>query len=332
VVTMRDVARAANVSVATVSKVLNNTGSISDKTRQAVLDSCRRLGYKRTPTANGQQTRTVGLVIPSIDNPFFPLLARSVETTLIESNYNMFLCNSFRNDYLEIEHVRRLYERSVDAIILFSPSARVVEYIESMGDTDTTIICMEEPHGERCADYFIDIDNVQGMADAVNYAVSLKHRRIAYLVGPLARTCNQLRLQVFRETLEALEIPVDEDLILESNFEYDSGFNLAWQLLQHPDPPTLIFAGNDVMAFGVINAIMSLGLHVPEDVSVIGFDDIPQASYFIPALTTIRQPAKEIGRMAARLILNQFKESSIPAAITIPTSLVVRKSTGYCKS
>ena len=165
-VTMRDVARAANVSVATVSKVLNNTGSISDKTRQAVLDSCG--GWDTNELLLPMASRPDCWVShTSIDNPFFPLLARSVETTLIESNYNMFLCNSFATAP-EIEHVRRLYERSVDAIILFSPSARVVEYIESMGDTDTTIICMEEPHGERCADYFIDIDNVQGMADAVN--------------------------------------------------------------------------------------------------------------------------------------------------------------------
>ena len=143
-VTMRDVADASNVSVATVSKVLNNTGSFSERTRQIVLANCKRLGYKRVAVKQ-QRTGTVALVIPSIDNPFFPLLARSVETTLLEANHNMFLCNSFRNDHLEVEHIRRLYQRSVDGIILFSPSRWAVEYLESLEERDINIVCIEEP-------------------------------------------------------------------------------------------------------------------------------------------------------------------------------------------
>jgi len=331
-VKMGDVARDAKVSIATVSKVLNGTGRISEQTRQRVLRSVERLGYKPPKnTLKKSRTKTVGLVIPSINNPFFPLLASSVETALIESNYNMFLCNTSRREDNELKHIRRLLDRYVDGIILFSPSEKAVEYIRRNKSTNTAVIFIEEPINAagRC-DSFIKIDNVKGMTEALQYIVSLRHKRIAYITGPLSRACNRERLEIFSKILGELDVPLIEELILESNFEYEGGYNLGWQLLKYPSPPTAIFTGNDLMAFGVINSAITLGLQVPEDVSVIGFDDIPQANHFIPSLTTIRQPAKEIGKMAARLILDKLSEIEIPEIVELPTSLVIRQSTGYC--
>lgn len=330
-VKMGDVARDAKVSVATVSKVLNGTGRISDETRQRVLSSAERLGYKPRSVAKRSRTKTVGLVIPSINNPFFPLLASSVETALNESGFNMFLCNTSRREDNELKHIRRLLDRYVDGIILFSPSEKAIEYLRRSKPSNTAVVFIEEPVNAagRC-DSFIRIDNVKGMTEALQYIVSLRHQRIAYITGPLSRACNRERLEIFKNVLGELGVPLAEELILESNFEFEGGYNLGWQLLKHPSPPTAIFTGNDLMAFGVINAAIAQGLRVPEDVSVIGFDDIPQASHFIPSLTTIRQPAKEIGKMAAHLILDKLSGTEIPEKVELPTSLVIRQSTGYC--
>lgn len=328
--TIRDVAREANVSIATVSKVINNKGRISEETKRQVLDAIKRTKYQVNFNARAMKTAhsyTVGLVIPSITNPFYPLLARSAESVLLNEGFTMFLCDTERQEQLEYKYLKSLAERQVDGIIVYSPSPQIFRWLEKLMIQKMVYIAIEAPIDE--SDICIKID-YSGIREAIKYIVSLNHRKIAYITGPLNRICNWQRLEVFKKALTDLNIPLIEEFIIESNFEYEGGYNLAWQLLKHPNPPTVIFTGNDLMAFGVINCIVEQGLKVPDDISVIGFDDIPQASYFIPSLTTIRQPATEIGKIAAKYILDHLAEREFQENLVVPTSLVIRRSTTFC--
>ncbi len=328
--TIRDVAREAKVSIATISKVLNHKGSISEETRRRVMDAIQNTGYQKNFSARAMKTNrsyTVGLVIPSISNPFYPLLARSAENVLLNEGYTMFLCNTDRQEQLEYGYLKSLVERQVDGIIFFSPSPKVCDWIEELPIQNTVCVAIEAPLDESL-DY-LKID-YSGIREAVKYIVSLKHRRIAYLTGPLSRPCNRKRLEMFRNSLTELNVPIVDEFIAESNFEYEGGYNLAWHLLKHPTPPTAIFTGNDLMAFGVLNCITEQGLRVPEDISVIGFDDIPQAGYFIPSLTTVRQPATELGKISAKYIVDKLAGREFQGSLKVQTSLVIRRSTTFC--
>jgi len=331
--TIKDVALEANVSIATISKVLNNKGSISSETQKRVLQAIDKIGYRKNLTASmmkSHRSYTVGLVMPQITNPFSPILAQKIETILMEKGYTMFLCNTNRKEQVELNYLKSLIERQVDGIIIFGPSSKAVNWLNTSPIGNTPIVSIESAVNDDSD--FIQIDNYSGMQEAIKYIVSLKHKNIAYLTGPLNRSCNQERLEAFKETLRKMDMPVIEEFILESNFEYEGGYNLTWQLLKHPTPPTAIFTGNDVMAFGAINCIIDQNLRVPDDISVIGFDNIPQSEYFIPSLTTINQPAKELGMIAAKCILDRIQDNKCPQFYKLPTTLVIRRSTTYAVS
>ena len=330
--TIKDVARDANVSIATVSKVINNKGKISDETCRRVLDSMKKVGYQRHAVSGGRKeagSLSVGLIIPSITNPYHSILARNIELVLSAAGYMMYLCTSDRNERSELDAVKKLVARGVDGVVVLGPSMMTLDWVHTHSHQDTAFMFIEGPLCGNNSNY-MRINNYDGMQEAVKYIVSLKHRRIAYITGPLNRTCNQERLRAFRDTLGKLGIPVMEEFILESSFEYEGGYNLTWQLLKHPTPPTTIFTGNDIMAFGAINCIVDQGLRVPDDISVIGFDDIPQASYFIPSLTTVRQPIAELGKISAEYIINKLSGKELGKIYSIPTSLVIRRSTAFC--
>ncbi len=328
--TIKDVANKAGVSIATVSKVINNKGSISKETQIKVLESAKKIGYKKNLAATSIRTNrsmTTGLIIPSITNPFFPVLAQNAEDEFVNNDYTMFLCNTNRNENTEIKYLEKLIERQVDGIIIFSPSLKASEWINKQNN-DIVFIAIEQPivNSDHETVY---IDNKIGIRKAVEHITSLQHERIAYITGPLKRKCNQERLDAFKETLEDVDVPILDEFIKEGDFSYESGYNIAWQLLNHPERPTAIFTGNDIMAFGCIKCAVELGIKVPEELSVIGYDDIPQSAYFVPALTTISQPAERIGREAARYILDKVSKKETEFNYEIPTSLMIRRSTHY---
>lgn len=329
--TIKDVADNAGVSIATVSKVINNKGSISRETQLKVLESVKEIGYQKNMAATSIRTKrsmTTGLIIPSITNPFFPVLAQNVEEEFVNNDYTMFLCNTNRDENTEIKYLQRLVERQVDGIIIFSPSSKASEWIKEHNHNDILFIAIEQPIID--SDYeTIYIDNKIGIRKAVEHIISLNHKRIGYITGPLKRKCNQERLDAFKEALNAADISVVDDFIKEGHFTFESGYNISWQLLNHPERPSAIFTGNDIMAFGCIKSAIELGIKVPEELSVIGYDDIPQAAYFIPSLTTISQPAEKIGKEAARYILDKLANKDMDFDNNLATSLVIRRSTHY---
>lgn len=231
--TIKDVAREANVSIATVSKVINNKGKISDETCRRVLESMKKVGYKKHSGSGGpRKMGSVGLIIPSITNPYHSILARNIELVLSATGYMMYLCISDRNERSELEALKKLVSRRVDAVVVLGPSMMTLDWVHGHANLDTAFMFIEGPLCGNNANY-MRIDNYNGMQEAVKYIVSLKHRRIAYITGPLNRTCNQERLHAFRDTLTDLSVPIIEEFILESSFEYEGGYNLTWQLLKH---------------------------------------------------------------------------------------------------
>lgn len=326
--TIRDVAKEAGVSVGTVSKVLNGR-RVRPATRDKVERAIKKLKYRPHMVSAGlfDQSPTLGLVIPSVSNPFFASLARYVEDEASRHGYMVLLCNTDRDRDKEQRYLRLLFEKWVAGIIVFAPLTGAHD-IEPITERGIPIIAIE--HGFAGSDVdLISIDNAKGMKEAVRHLVALKHHRIALVTGPLSRPCNQARLDAFRDELKDLGIEPNPQFIRESSFEYQGGYHITWELLHLQPPPTAMILGNDLMAMGAMNAARDKGLSVPEHLSIVGFDDIPAAGQSRPRLTTVKQSIAEVGAEAVRLLVRREAETPVLPP-TFTTELIVRESTGPC--
>lgn len=326
-VTMRDVARRADVSIKTVSRVVNNQGEISDATRIRVLAAIEELGYRPSKVARAlvtNHTDTVGLIIGDITNPFFPEVARGVVDTAQAQGYNVFLCNADGDLQTELSMVRSLVDHAVDGIMIF-PAYEGEDELKAFAEDYSPVVVVnrffEHP---RIGLVMIEVRRGAGMA--VDYLVSKGHTTIGMLAGfpPLGRL---QRVQGFREALIAHRLPVIDEWILPGPPVMERGREAARQLLtQHPQV-TAIFAYNDLLALGAIQACQELGRHVPGDCAVIGFDDIQLAAMVTPSLTTIRVDKYDLGRQAMTRLLEMLDapETTFPP-IWLDVELVVRES------
>ncbi|TCJ15621.1 LacI family transcriptional regulator [Rubrobacter taiwanensis] len=326
---IRDVAQRAGVSISTVSRVLNDTGyPVKPETRQRVLEAVEELGFRPNDLARGlhlKRTRTVGLVIPDITNPYYPELALGVEATASGEGYSVIFCNTNRRAEKLEHYVDVLLQKRADGIIIagggtdFSPVSQVL----SDFDIEAAVI------GRHNLPFpSVQIDNVGAAYEATSHLVELGHERIAFISGPLSLTSVQDRLNGYREALRRRGIERDDRLVREGDFQPESGYSAARSLLQGSVRPTAIFAANDRMAIGAMAAAFDLGMEVPEEVSIVGFDDITMASYVRPALTTVSLPGYEMGASAMRLILKLISGKECPRVTWLPAELVVRDSSG----
>ncbi|MFO7274322.1 MAG: LacI family DNA-binding transcriptional regulator [Bacillota bacterium] len=306
--TIRDVARRAGVGVATVSRVLNGKGYVKAETRQRVLAAAEELGYVPSQLARGLVRRlsgTVGLVVPDITNPFFPLITRGVEDAASEAGYTVFLCNADNDPELEAQDVRKLRERRVDGVIFVGTSERR-ELVDQLLADDIPVVVMDRQVNHTEVDMVL-VDNLAGARAAVRHLMELGHRRIAHAAGPPSTRTGQDRCQGYRQALEEAGIPYDPACVVWGDFTFESGIRAGQVLLGRSPQPTAVFAGNDLIALGVIRAAEEAGLSVPDDLSVVGFDDIQMAALVCPGLTTVRQPAREMGRLAMTMLLERIR-------------------------
>ena len=326
---MRDVAEHANVSVTTVSHVINETRPVGDELRQRVLAAMDELGYQPNLLARSLRqgkTHTIGMIIPDNANPFFAEMARGVEDTSFEQGYSVILCNSDGNLDKELLYANVLAEKRVDGII-FVAAGLSIERILDLQARRMPLVVVDRDLPEAAVDSVLT-DNAQGGWLATHHLVELGHRRIGCITGPSDITPSAERITGYRQALDESGIPVDKALIVRGDFQYDSGYQAASQLLQMDDPPTAIFACNDLMAIGVMSAALKLGLHIPADLSVIGFDDVRLASFANPPLTTIVQPKYEIGVIATTMLLERMHDLEMPARRRVfETNLLLRQST-----
>lgn len=328
--TISQVARRAGVSSTTVSHVLNNTRFVSQETRQRVLAACAELGYQPNALARSLrrgETHTLGLVLPDSANPFFAEIGRAIEEAAFGQNYSVILCNTEGNPTVEELYITVLVQKHVDGIIFVSTGEKT-EAFQSLLNSGLPAVLVDRDIPELNLDAVL-VDNIQGGKLAAEHLVRLGHRRIACITGPSHLTPSALRKVGFEQALFEAGYPLDPALTLPGDFHPDSGYQATRTLLQFSKPPSAIFVSNDLMAIGVLNAAQELGCRVPEDISVVGFDDIELASFTVPPLTTLAQPKKDIGRMAIDLLLRRIRERDLPAQRELlPMTLITRKSSG----
>ena len=331
-VTIREVAKKAGVSTTTVSHVLNGSRLVSAATASRVRRAMQELHYKPNAVARSlrrKHTLTLGLVVPDSANPFFAEMARGVQDYAFDQGYSVIFGSSNGNLERERAYLQVLIEKQVEGLVFVSAgeSSPNIKYLQS--ESIPIVILDREFEGVR-ADYLTS-DNRQGGFLATEHLISLGHRAIGCITGPSAIVSSAQRLSGYREALAAYSIPYQPDLVVEGDYTATSGYQATQRFLAlGPRRPTAIFALNDMMAMGCLGAVHEAGLRVPEDVAVVGFDDIVLASYTFPPLTTVRQQKYEMGRLAAKIIIDrtQSGDGSEPQRYVLPVELVVRGSTG----
>jgi LacI family transcriptional regulator len=327
---MQQVAERAGVSVTTVSHVINETRPVSDELRERVLAVVAELGYQPNVLARSLrrgETHTIGAIIPDNANPFFAEVVRGVEDTSFEQGYSVILCNSDGDPDKELHYANVLVEKRVDGILLIAAGVGP-EHILAWQKQHIPLVLIDRDIPDVSVDVVLT-HNARGGWLAARHLIELGHQRIGCIAGPSDMTPSDERLAGYLEALRESGLSADETLVLRGDFQCQSGYQAGHQILSKDDPPTAIFACNDLMAMGAMRAALELGLRIPGDLSVMGFDDIPLASFINPPLTTIQQPKYEMGVLAASLLLERMQDPDMPPhKRTLETHLVVRESSG----
>jgi LacI family transcriptional regulator len=327
-VTIRDVAKLAGVSIATVSRVANGHADVAGPTRQTVERVIRDSGYRGSPRVRTAPTGLVGIAIPLVQPSYFAGILSGAAEALYEHGMRAVLCPIRHSHERELSLLERLADGETDGAILVLPEESAVE-LQALADHGFRCVVVD-PHA-AVADGIpvVAAAHSSGAMQATRHLLELGHRRIGAVSGPQGWLASDERLRGYHGTLAGAAVLPDQHLVRHSNFRVDGGREAALELLSLADPPTAIFAFNDTMAIGALQAASSRGLRVPEDVSVVGFDDTAEAAIAVPALTTVRQPVAEMGRTAVSLLLRQLRNRHIePLRVELETRLVVRDSTG----
>jgi len=322
------VAQRAGVSIATVSHVINNTRHVSDDLRSRVLAAIEELNYQPSAVARSlrcKRTRTIGMVIPDNCNPFFAEVARGIEDASFEQGYNVILCNSDGDVEKELDYLELLIGKRVDGIVLVSAGDSQAT-VDLLAGQEAAVVIVDREISDLRAD-LVMTDNLQGGYQATSYLLGLGHRRIACIAGPSPLTPSAARVAGYRMALTKAGVRVDEQLILTGDFQSHNGYAAMRTLLALTEGPTAIFACNDMMAIGAICAIHQAGLSVPEDISVVGFDDIALASFTCPPLTTVAQAKHAMGILAFEILRERMQDEGLPPRRELlETELVIRDS------
>ena len=326
-VTIGDVARHAQISKTTVSHVLSGKRPVAPPTRARVEAAIRELGYRPDGLARSlrtQRTHMIALVIPDITNPFYPLLARGLEDGMAGA-YRTFICNSDRHPEREQEFLEDVADRRADGIVLdsFTLSPEWIEEVVTEGvpvvRIGTTVI--DDPGYDT-----VHADDERGAFEATTHLIERGHRRIAMIQGPPG--AGGQRNEGYRRALEAWDTPADPSLVVSGAWTRAGGAAAAARLLQLGDPPTAIFCANDLMAMGAMDAARDLGLTVPGDVALVGYDDVEAAAMVSPPLTTVSNPAYETGLLAGILLRERItgEYRGEPRTVTLPCRLIERST------
>jgi LacI family transcriptional regulator len=327
--TIAELAAQAGVSIPTVSRVLNGRPDVAPATRERIEQIIKESGYIRSSAAKGLRKGSIGiidLVVPGLDNPYVTEIVRGVEDALERTGLRLAL--SFTQDQAlgERQWLEKIADRATEGAILVlahGQSSRLDE-LRKRGIPFVVV----DHRGELGPDVpSVGATNWAGGRVAVEYLLSLGHRRIAMIAGPASLRCSLDRVAGYRAALEAAGIPIDPELIRPGDFRLQSGYIQTGALLALPEPPTAIFAGNDLQAMGAYKALYLFNIHVPERMSVIGFDDIQLTTIVSPSLTSVRQPLFEMGRVATSMLLRLIAGERLDSCrVELPTTLITRES------
>ena len=330
-VTMTDVAAHAGVSVKTVSNVINDWPYVTDETRQRVVEAIEVVGYRPNQMARSLvtgKTLSIGVVIPDISNPFFGASIRGCEDVLFEAGYSLFLCNTNENEKRERYYLEQLLSRGVDALILWGTRI-CCEDLEGIVGSEIALVTVElgeQPTGPN--HICINVDNLNGGRIAASHLIEMGRRRIAHLSGLPTRITSELRRRGYEQALMAAGTAPEPELVVAASPTIQGGFRAAMDVIEkeHPDA---IFCYNDLMALGAVLAARHIGLSIPDDLALVGFDDIEMASLIDPPLTTVRIHQYRLGRLTGQAVLECIQTQEPASKVVLsPVELQVRGSSG----
>jgi DNA-binding LacI/PurR family transcriptional regulator len=327
---MNDIARLARVSLGTVSHVLNNTTYVREPLRKRVLEAVEAVGYQPSQLARGlrrDKTNMIGMIIPDITNPFFPAVVKGAEDIAFSNGYRLILCNTDNDHSKELAHLNELRTYLPAGLIVIPSSfsdltVQAVSYRRS----GTGVVCVDRLPKNWAGDS-VTADNEEGALNATRHLIEMGHKRLAMIVGPLRLTNARERLNGFTHAMKEAKIPLRPEYVQETTFEMQGGYSKALLLLRLIPRPTAIFAGNDLIALGALRAIRESNLRCPEDVSIIGFDDLDIAEVTHPALSSVSQSGYQLGTTAAHILIERIHGDKSPAKhIVLKTKLSLRNS------
>ncbi len=326
---IKDVAELAGMSVATVSRVMNESNFVSEASRKKVLDAVEKLGYRPNLLARNlrrTETRMVLVLLPTISNPFYSRIVLGIEDVAHKYGYNIMLCNTDSDEAREKAYIDLLKNRLADGVIFMAPKAGGDMLSETASDFPV-VQCCEYKEGAGVT--HVSIDNYSAACKAVRHLLDLGHRSIGMISCQNSFLSTRERERAYRDVLEERGISVEQELLRYGDYGFRSGLRNALQLLSMDERPTALFCISDMMAIGAVKAAFEKGLDVPEDVAVAGFDDISFAGMYEPPLTTVAQPKYDLGRTAMELLMKRIEggNSMEPEDIFLEHELVIRKST-----
>ncbi len=328
----------------TVSRVINGTGYVSTELRERVQQVVEEVGYLPNALARSlkrKRTHVIGILLPDIANPFSAELARSIQQVLLEKKYSAFITTTEQSVEREQAALRAFFDHRVDGVIVATmetPAGN--DALRKFINRGMAIVMVGRALSQSPVDR-VTSDYWKGAYEAVEYLISLGHTRIAFLGASVLNAGRLRRFQGFMDALRDHQILVPDEWIVGPNTGFgpaystqQDGYEGMQQLLALPNRPSAVFARNDFTAFGAMCAIRDAGLSIPQDVAVIGFDNVPLAAYFTPALTTVEQPTAELGRKAATMLLERIEGASpeAPREVCFPCRLITRESTAKVKN
>ena len=329
--TIADVAKRAGVSTVTVSRVINGAKNVSLPTREKVERAINELHYVPSVAARSlrsKRTQALALLVPDITNPFWTTVARGVEDAAQSGGYSVLLCNTDENIVKQENYINVIISQRVDGVII-APYHSNASELKKLRDREIPTVAIDR----RLDGWDIDTvtgDSVAGSHALVRHLINLGYRRIAIISGPRETSSAEDRVHGYCLALEEASIPVEPELIRRGEFKCSSGEALTLALLEEDLHPTAIFATNNSIAMGVIQTVNQLGLHIPQDLALVSFDDIPYLSDVFPFLTVAVQPAYEMGFQAAQLLLSRLAGGNTSPArhLVLPIQLIIRRSCG----
>lgn len=330
--TIQDVARAAGVSAATVSRVLSNPGLVSEHTREAVLDAVRETGYRVNQAARNLRMQRAGAVlilVPNLGKPFYSGILAGISEGFVGSDYAVLIADTESNPLQDATLSGYFIDGRIDGAISLDGglSAEALEHCTRCGAGERIVFLCEWVEGQDFP--VISSDNTEGARLAIRHLHDLGHRKIAHVTGPDGNVLTIARREGMVAERKRLGLPMRPEWIIRGDFSLESGHEAAQRILAMRDRPTAVFCSADMVAFGLIAGLIAGGLQVPEDISVVGFDDIEMSGSFVPALTTIRQDRHSLGRRAAEVLLKSLANTSEKRGRepAMPVELVIRAST-----
>ena len=335
-VSIKDIARAANVSHPTVSRALSHSPLVKGETAERIRQIAASLGYRPSAIARSlasKKTKTIGVVVTSIADPFIADVVSGIEETANDHGYSVFLANSNANPDREVKVVHSFHERRVDGIIVTASRVGAL-YVPLLSGLKVPIVLINNQHPDEPDEfiYSVMIDNIKASTEVMKHLIGLGHRRIAYIGDQAGFQSDTERFAGYRQSLAFAGYPFIPELVVHGDGKPEGGRQAMEKLLALPLPPTAIFCYNDMSALGALRALYGHGIKVPDDISLVGFDDLAIASYTSPLLTTVGQPKQQMGRMAMETMLKLISGVDTKANIKVEGELIIRESTAPPKS